>query len=175
MNPDQTENVQKLNIKEKYWKLEPNIKFLNHGSFGACPIPILEYQQQIREQIEQQPVRFFRLELEELLDNARIKLASFIGANPDNLAFIPNATTGINTVLRSLSFNSDDEILITNHEYNACRNAVEFVAKLTGAKVRVAEIPFPSNNDKIMRISAQLYNMIGEYIYLANVIRKIIV
>ena len=132
-----------LEMKKKYWKLEPQLKFLNHGSFGACPIPILEYQQQIRAKMEQQPVRFFRLELEELLDSARIKLAHFLGANPDDLAFIPNATTGVNTILRSLSFNSGDEILVTNHEYNACRNAVEFVAQRTGAKVKVAQIPFP--------------------------------
>ncbi len=132
-----------LEMKKKYWQLEPQLKFLNHGSFGACPIPILEYQQQIRAKIEQQPVRFFRLELEELLDSARIKLAHFLGANPDDLAFIPNATTGVNTILRSLPFNSGDEILVTNHGYNACRNAVEFVAQRTGAKVKVAQIPFP--------------------------------
>lgn len=132
-----------LEMKKKYWKLEPQLKFLNHGSFGACPIPILEYQQQLRDQMEKEPVRFFRRELEELLDRSKIKLAHFLGANPNDLAFIPNATTGVNTILRSLSFDSGDEILITNHEYNACRNAVEFVTQRTGAKVKVAHIPFP--------------------------------
>jgi isopenicillin-N epimerase len=144
MNRNQTiDNTYSLKIKEKYWQLDPDLKFLNHGSFGACPIPILEYQQQIRSQMETQPVRFFNRELEPLLDSARIKLGNFLGANPEDLAFIPNATTGVNTILRSLSFNSGDEILITNHEYNACRNAVEFVAQRTGAKVKVAQIPFP--------------------------------
>jgi isopenicillin-N epimerase len=130
-------------MKTKYWHLEPKIKFLNHGSYGACPISVLQYQQELRNYIEQEPVRFFQRDLERLLDDAIASLAQFLGTSGENLAFVANATTGVNTVLRSLSFKSGDEILITNHEYNACRNAVEFVANWTGAKVKVAEIPFP--------------------------------
>jgi isopenicillin-N epimerase len=151
LNKKTVSDYYKLNLKRKYWQLDPKVKFLNHGSFGACPIPILEYQQQIRDQIEQQPVRFFQRELEGLLDDAIAKLAKFIGADAGNLAFIPNATAGVNTILRSLSFNCGDEILITNHEYNACRNAVEFVAHSMDAKVTVAEIPFPLQSTNQVR------------------------
>lgn len=126
----------------KFWSLDPSIIFLNHGSFGACPLPVLEAQQRLRQQLERQPLRFFR-EYEALLDAARSHLAAFIGVQADELVFVPNATTGVNTVLRSLCFSSDDELLTTNQEYNACRNALDFIASRTGAKVVVATVPFP--------------------------------
>jgi isopenicillin-N epimerase len=127
----------------QFWFLDSSVTFLNHGSFGACPIPVLEAQQQFRQQLERQPVRFFVRDGEALLDFARSKLAVFVGSDPEDLAFVPNATTGVNSVLRSLSFNSGDELLTINHAYNACRNALHFVADRTQAKVVVAEIPFP--------------------------------
>ena len=127
----------------EYWLLDRDITFLNHGSFGACPIPVLEAQSSFREQLEREPLRFLMREFEPLLDHARNQLAAFIGASEDQLAFVPNATTGVNAVLRSLSFAPGDELLTTNQEYNACRNAIDFVASRTGAKVIVAEIPFP--------------------------------
>lgn len=127
----------------EHWLLDRDITFLNHGAFGACPIPVLAAQTQFRQQLEREPLRFFMREFEPLLDNARIKLAEFVGANADELVFVPNATTGVNAVLRSLSFSSNDELLTTNQEYNACRNVLNFVANRTGAKIVVAEVPFP--------------------------------
>lgn len=127
----------------KYWLLDPNITFLNHGAFGACPLPVLEAQQQLREQLEREPLRFFEREFEPLLDEARTALARFIGADIGGLVFVPNATTGVNCVLRSLHFNPGDELLTTNHEYNASRNALEFVADRADARIVVAPVPFP--------------------------------
>ena len=127
----------------RFWSLEPAVTFLNHGSFGACPLPVQEVQQELRKQLEREPVRFFIREYEDLLDNARSQLSTIVGADPSELAFIPNATTGVNTVLRSLQFESGDELLTTDHEYNACRNALDFIAERTGARVVVAKIPFP--------------------------------
>lgn len=128
---------------EKFWGLDPEVTFLNHGSFGACPMPVLEAQQRLRQQMEREPLRFFGREFEELLDAARSQLAEFIGADASELVFVPNATTGVNAVLRSLQFTRDDELLTTDHEYNACRNVLDFVANETGARVVVAKIPFP--------------------------------
>jgi isopenicillin-N epimerase len=125
------------------WSLDPSITFLNHGSFGACPIAILEYQQTLRAQMEAEPVRFFAMELEPMLDRARQVLAEFVVAEAEGLVFVPNATTGVNTVLRSLSLQPGDELLTTNHEYNASRNALDFAAQRSGAKVVVVEVPFP--------------------------------
>jgi isopenicillin-N epimerase len=116
---------------------------LNHGSFGACPIPVLEKQQAFRAQLEAEPVRFFESELEPLLDESRRQLAQFVGADPAHVAFVPNATTGVNTVLRSLTFHPDDELLTTDQEYNASRNALNFAANRAGIKVVIAKVPFP--------------------------------
>ncbi len=117
--------------------------FLNHGSFGACPKQVLEFQQRLRSQLEHEPLRFFGREWEPLLDDAKSKLAAFVSADVQDLVFVSNATTGVNSVLRSLTFSPEDEILTTNHEYNACRNALDFIASRTGARVVVAKIPFP--------------------------------
>lgn len=128
---------------KQHWLLDPQITFLNHGSFGATPRAVLEKQSELRAQLEREPVRFFVRELEPLLDEARQAIATFIGADPEGLAFVQNATAGVNAVLRSLDLDQHDELLVTNQEYNACRNILEYVATLSGAKIVVAEIPFP--------------------------------
>jgi isopenicillin-N epimerase len=127
----------------KFWSLDPDVTFLNHGSFGACPLPVLEAQQRLRQQMEAQPLRFFVREFEELLDAAKRELGEFVGADAAELVFVPNATTGVNAVLRSLTFHPGDELLTTDHEYNACRNVLNYVAERTGATVVVAKVPFP--------------------------------
>jgi isopenicillin-N epimerase len=132
-----------MTVDSQLWPLDPEVTFLNHGSFGSCPRPVREFQQALRERLERQPVRFLVRELEQLLDTARAELAGFVGARADDLVFVPNATTGVNTVLRSLRFEPGDELLVPDHAYNACRNALNFAAERAGARVVVAEIPFP--------------------------------
>ncbi|HEX6160527.1 MAG TPA: aminotransferase class V-fold PLP-dependent enzyme, partial [Thermoanaerobaculia bacterium] len=111
--------------------------------FGATPYVVLEAQSRFREQMEREPVRFFVRELEALLDEARGKLAGFLHADPEGLAFVPNATAGVNAVLRSLDLDKFDELVVTTQEYNASRNALDYVAQVAGAKVVEVEIPFP--------------------------------
>ena len=127
----------------KHWTLDPNIDFLNHGSFGACPSVVLEAQARIRAELEREPVRFMIRELEGLLDEARASRARLVGADPDDLAFVPNSTTGVNTVLSSLALAPGDELLTTDHTYGACRNALDVVAERAGARVVTAAVPFP--------------------------------
>lgn len=128
---------------KEHWMLDPAITYLNHGSFGATPLAILAKQDEYRSQMEREPVRFFVRELEAMLDAARRELAAFIRADAEGLAFVPNATAGVNAVLRSLDLDKHEELLVTNHEYNACRNILDFVAETSGAKVVVVDIPFP--------------------------------
>ncbi len=127
----------------RHWSLDPTITFLNHGSFGACPRVVLQAQQTVRDRMERDPMRFFKRDLEPLLDEALHALSQFLGARQECLAFVPNTTTGINAVLRSLRFEAGDELLTTNHAYNACRNALTFVAQRADARVTVAPVPFP--------------------------------
>ncbi len=134
-----------------HWSLDPNTHHLNHGSFGACPTEVLAKQQAFREQMERNAMQFLVRDLERLLDDARAQLAQFLGATEAGLAFVPNATTGVNAVVRSVPLSAGDEVLVTNHGYAACRNAVDFSAALRGARVIVAEVPFPpTSNDEIV-------------------------
>jgi isopenicillin-N epimerase len=127
----------------RHWLLDPTILFLNHGSFGACPRPVLEAQRRWRDRLEAEPVLFLDRELEGALAEARADVAAFVGAEPDDLAFVPNATTGVATVLASLRFEAGDELLTTDHEYNAALNALRRAAARDRARVVVAHIPFP--------------------------------
>jgi len=129
----------------RHWTLDPAVAFLNHGSYGAAPRPGLAAQQGWRERMEAEPVRFFSRDLEPALDAARRALAAFVGADPDDLAFVPNATAGFNAVLRSLRFAPGDELLTTDHAYNAAKNAMDYVAARDGATVVIAAVPFPSS------------------------------
>ncbi len=131
----------------EHWDLEDGISFLNHGSFGATPRAVLESQSALRRRMELEPVRFFRDELEALAESARGELGRFVGAHPADLAFVPNATTGVNAVVRSLPLQTRDEILITDHGYNACSNAARFAAARAGATVVTARIPFPLDDE----------------------------
>jgi isopenicillin-N epimerase len=123
--------------------IDSDVVFLNHGSFGACPDPVLEAQTQWRDRLERRPVSFFARELEGLLGDARGRLAGVVGADPEDLAFVQNATTGVNTVLRSVRLDPGDQVLTTDHAYGACRNAMEWVAARRSARLVVAEVPFP--------------------------------
>jgi len=125
------------------WNLDRDFLTLNHGSYGATPRVVLAEQDRWRKLMESQPTRFFFLELPGALREAAGRLASFVGAKAEDVAFVPNATTGCNAVLRSLRLQPGDEVLHVSHVYNAVRNTILHLAEQAGATVAAAEVPFP--------------------------------
>jgi isopenicillin-N epimerase len=123
--------------------LDPDICFLNHGSFGAIPEELLAVQDDLRREIERQPIDFLIRQLPQRLSEARDAVAGFIGAAPSSTVFVQNATTGVNAVLGSVDLASGDEILTTDHRYDAVRNTLDRAAAAHGARVVEAQIPFP--------------------------------
>jgi len=132
----------------RHWILDPETCFLNHGSFGATPLSVLEEQSRLRSLIESDPVRFFERDYIPMMKGAVGKLSEFINADPEGLVFVKNTTEGVNTVLRSLDLKPGDEIIVTNHSYQACWNAVDFVTERSDAKTVVVDIPFRVKNEE---------------------------
>ena len=132
-------------LKENFL-LDPNIVFLNHGSFGATPRAVFEAYQNWQLQLERQPVLFLARELPTLLHKSRAILGQYLNADTNDLVYIPNATHGVNIVAPSLQLNPGDEILTTDHEYGACDYAWDFVCGKTAAKYIHQHIPLPAQS-----------------------------
>jgi isopenicillin-N epimerase len=113
--------------------LDPDVVYLNHGSFGACPEPVFRVYQEWQRELERNPVDLLARRLDGLLDEARAELAAFVGADADGLAFLPNATAAVNAVARSLELAPGDEVLATDHEYGAMELAWRDVCERAGA------------------------------------------
>jgi isopenicillin-N epimerase len=115
--------------------LDPEVVYLNHGSFGACPRPVFDVYQEWQRKLEREPVALLGRRLEAELAAVRAALAAYVGAPSESLALAPNATTALNTVLRSLRFDPGDEILTTEHEYGAIDLLLDYVSDRSGARV----------------------------------------
>jgi isopenicillin-N epimerase len=125
------------------WALDPAIAFLNHGSFGARPRAILATQDRLRAEFEASPIEFLHRTRNSRIDQAKAALGRFLGMSLSNFGFVTNATGGINAVLRSLKFNPGDELLTTNHVYNAVRMTMKFVAQQWKATYIEIDVPLP--------------------------------
>jgi isopenicillin-N epimerase len=124
----------------------------NHGSFGALPAQVFEVQNEYRRRIGVNPMRWFDRDMPDLLDEARGKIAEFIGASPDDVGFVNNVSAGVSAVVQSLSLGPDDEVLSTDHAYGAVSSALDRLSSRTGAKRVIAEIPLDSTNDDVVAI-----------------------
>ena len=129
------------------WGLVSDFVTVNHGSFGAAPLCVMQEQARWQARMEAQPTRFMRRDLGPALRHAAARLAGFVGAEPDDIAFVPNATAGCNAVLRSLDLAAGDEIVEFDHGYGAVRKAAAYVAGRAGARVVQAAMPFPQSDD----------------------------
>jgi isopenicillin-N epimerase len=115
--------------------LDPEVVYLNHGSFGACPRPVFDVYQEWQRELEREPVDLLARRLEGELAAVRAALGEYVGARPDDLVLAPNATSALNAVLRSLPLEPGDEVLTTEHEYGAMELLLQFVSERTGARV----------------------------------------
>ena len=134
-----TENLSSLFL------LRPDVTFLNHGSYGACPRPVFEEYQRWQMQLESQPVAFLdpARGLTVRMRDARQAMAGELHTDPDNIVGLTNATAALNVVAQSLDLKPGDEILSTDHEYAALDKTWTYVARRTGAKIVVATVPLP--------------------------------
>jgi len=132
-----------MHLKELFL-LDPEVVFLNHGSFGACPKEVFEAYQEWQRRLERQPVHFLGTEFAEHMRAARAALGGYLGAEADDLVFVPNATYGVNVIARSLDLQPGDEILTSDHEYGACDRTWTFVCRKRGATYRKQPIPYPA-------------------------------
>ncbi|GAB4494874.1 MAG: aminotransferase class V-fold PLP-dependent enzyme [Anaerolineales bacterium] len=132
---------------KQYFLLDPEIHFLNHGSFGACPKPVFDAYQAWQRRLERQPVLFLGREYDSLLRESRAVLGVYLNVNVDDLVYIANATHGVNIVARSLNLRPGDEVLTSDHEYGACDLTWEFVCARSGAKYIHQPIHLPAQTE----------------------------
>jgi isopenicillin-N epimerase len=127
--------------------LRPDVAFLNHGSFGACPKPVFDTYQAWQRELEAEPVEFLGRRSGGLLAEARKVLGTYVGADAEDLVFVTNATYGVNIVARSLDLGPGDEVLTTDHEYGACDRTWKFICGTRGARYVKTPIPLPLPSD----------------------------
>ena len=141
-------------LAKSLFLLDPDVVFLNHGSFGATPRPVFEKYQEWQRELEHQPVEFLGRRFVDLMRAARAALAAYVHTDADNLVYVPNATTGLNIVARSLPLKPGDEIVTTDHEYGALDRTWRFLCRKTGAVYQPQHVPLPvtTADDVVERI-----------------------
>jgi isopenicillin-N epimerase len=140
--------------------LREDMTFLNHGSFGACPRPVLETYQRWQRELERQPVEFLGRRLPGLLAEARAALGAALGARPEHLVLVPNATHAVNVVARSLDLGPGDEVLSSDHEYGASDRTWRYICARRGA--RYINRPLPAPLEDPAEVVERLWAGVGE-------------
>jgi isopenicillin-N epimerase len=131
-----------MSLKDLF-QLDPDIVFLNHGSFGATPKEVFAVYQEWQRRLEHQPVKFLGREIQTFLTEARAVLGNYLNADKDDLTFVTNATTGVNIVARSLKLGEGDEVLASDHEYGACNNTWTYLSQRQGFTYKQVAVPLP--------------------------------
>lgn len=138
----------RLSFPTRVWTLDPSLTFLNHGSYGSTPRAVQEAQADLRARMERDPVRFFKVDLERLMDGVRERIGLFVNCRPADIAPMPNATVALRTVIWNSRLGPGDEVLVTDHEYMSIINELERYCAVTGAKIVKASVPFPVQNQQ---------------------------
>jgi isopenicillin-N epimerase len=130
--------------------LDPSVSYLNHGGYGVVPLPVRRAQQRLRDEMDRNPMAFFTRGLHERIAHTRRHLAGFVGADPDGIALVPNATAATQLVLNAVAPGPDDEIVLTDHGYGATSIAVEAVCTRRGARARTVHLPLAASDDEVV-------------------------
>jgi isopenicillin-N epimerase len=146
---DDWEDVRRL------WILDPEVAHCNHGSYGAVPGPVIAAQNEFRARMAVHPQRWFYRECPGLVTEARGEVARFVGAGPEEVAFVSNVSAGVSAVVQSLTLEPGAEIVSTNHAYGAVATALDRLCARTGATRVVAEVPVESTDEEITAIFAE--------------------
>jgi isopenicillin-N epimerase len=149
--------------------LDPELTFLNHGSFGACPREVLDAQRSWQLEMERNPVEFLGRRSADLLFQARTALGQALGGRADELVFVPNSTTGVNIVAQSFALQPGDEILTTNLEYGACDAAWQRVCAQSGAQYRRVEVPLPFDREAVVKLLMSAVSGRTKLIYFSHI------
>lgn len=149
--------------------LDPELTFLNHGSFGACPREVLDAQRNWQLEMERNPVEFLGRRSADLLFQARTALGQALGGRADELVFVPNSTTGVNVVAQSFVLQPGDEILTTNLEYGACDAAWQRVCAQSGARYRRVEVPLPFDREAVTKLLMSAVSNRTKLIYFSHI------
>ena len=131
------------NTLKSLFLLDPDTIYLNHGSFGACPKVIFDSLTSWQKRLEEDPVKLLEFDVIDHIENSREALSKYIHCHKDDIVFFPNPTTALNTIIKSLDLQSDDEILTTNHEYGALDRTWNFICKKKGSKYIKKNIKLP--------------------------------
>ena len=132
------------------FSLDPAVSYLNHGSFGAVPISVQRTQQRLRDETEANPLKFFVQGLHDRVIHTRRHLATFLGADPDGSALVPNTTAGVSLVLQSVRLGPGDEVLLTDHAYGAVALAARRQCRRTGATARTVAVPLDAPDSEVV-------------------------
>ena len=149
--------------------LDPELTFLNHGSFGACPREVLDAQRNWQLEMERNPVEFLGRRSADLLFQARTALGQALGGRADELVFVPNSTTGVNVVAQSFALQPGDEVLTTNLEYGACDAVWQRVCAQSGAQYRRVEVPLPFDREAVAKLLMSAVSSRTKLIYFSHI------
>ncbi len=128
--------------------LDPNITYLNHGSYGSCPSSVFNDYQKLQKRLEQQPVQFMTKYLWKYLKESRDTLGTFLNCDGDDLLLFANPTTAINNVIENLNLNKGDEVLMTQHEYGALVRAWSRSSKRNNFSIVQQPVKVPVSSKK---------------------------
>ena len=159
-----------MNTFKDLFQLDPDIVFLNHGSYGATPKPVFEVYQDWQRRLERQPVKFLGREIRGYLEDARVALGNYLNVAAEDLVYVPNATFGVNVVVRSLDLSEGDEVLTCDQEYGACNNTWTYLSKLKGFSYKKQAIPLPvKSSEDIIEAFWQGVTENTKVIYLSHI------